>query len=224
MAKTRVEGGGSRPANATPWGRLGLAIQNAPGLAALVGIALAGLAISIYLTTVHYQGVPLLCPRGGLVDCAAVTSSSYSVVPGTALPITIPGMLWFVVSGGLALVAWRAAALGQREAAALRPLHALWGGLGLAFVLYLVYAEIVRLHHLCEWCTVVHLLTLATFLLALSRLQSSGTAMGTPARGRRAVAAPPSFTHTPQRPSTRGATRPAGTGRTQMALPRRRRR
>src|SRR6185437_5059799 len=44
----------------------------------------------------------------------------------------------------------------------------------MAFVLYLVYAEIVLLHTLCEWCTVVHLLTFATFLLALNRWQQRG--------------------------------------------------
>ena len=42
-------------------------------------------------------------------------------------------------------------------------------GLGFAFVLYLVYTELVTLHAICLWCTGVHLVTLTllvTLLLA----------------------------------------------------------
>jgi len=38
-------------------------------------------------------------------------------------------------------------------------------------VFYLVYAEIVRLRKIREWCTAVHVLILVSFLLALYRLQ-----------------------------------------------------
>jgi hypothetical protein len=83
-------------------------------------------------------------------------------------------MIWFIVSGGLALVALLAIWRNRREPTRLRGAHLLWGIMGMAFVLYLVYAEIVLLHTLCEWCTVVHLLTFATFLLALNRWQQRG--------------------------------------------------
>lgn len=53
--------------------------------------AIADAGIAIYLTTVHYAQVPLLCSAQGVVNCELVTSSGYSVVPGTALPITLPG-------------------------------------------------------------------------------------------------------------------------------------
>jgi uncharacterized membrane protein len=131
----------------------------------------AGIANAAYLTAVHYLDVPLACPANALINCAQVTSSAYSVVPGTQIPITIPGMLWFIVSGGLAVVALVRAAVERPEPERLRLIHLLWGAAGLLFVLYLVYCEIVLLHRLCEWCTVVHLLTLATFLVALSRWQ-----------------------------------------------------
>ena len=71
-------------------------------LFAILVMAVIGLGISIYLTTVHYANAPLVCSSGGIVSCSEVTRSSYSVVPGTSWPITIPGMLWFVVSGALA--------------------------------------------------------------------------------------------------------------------------
>jgi len=159
------------------WAEGGLAlVRRAPDLAALVAMALLGLGISVYLTTVHYAKAGLVCPTGGVFNCAAVTSSAYSVIPGTQIPITIPGMLWFAVSGALAVVALVALQRGEAEPERLRLAHAIWGGLGLVFVLYLVYAEIVKLHQICEWCTAVHVLTLLTFLVALYRLQQAQTA------------------------------------------------
>lgn len=143
----------------------------APDLAALIIMALGGLAISIYLTTVHYTHARLLCSTGGIVNCTQVTTSVYSVVPGTQIPITIPGMLWFLVSGALASAAWRRQ---TRTGAALMRLglaQIIWGAAGLVTVLYLVYVELVRLHAICEWCSAVHVLTLLTFLVALYRVQ-----------------------------------------------------
>ncbi len=149
----------------------GVAIQQAPDLAALVVLALAGLAISIYLTTVHYAHAPLLCSAGGIVNCTQVTTSAYSVVPGTQLPITIPGMLWFLVSGGLAIAAWRAQAHAGVAPLRLYVAQVGWGAIGLVTALYLIYVEIVRLHALCEWCTAVHVLALLSFLVAVYRAQ-----------------------------------------------------
>ncbi len=154
-------------------------IRRAPALVALVAMAALGFGISVYLTTVHYVKVPLVCTTGGIINCAAVTSSAYSVIPGTSIPITVPGMLWFAVSGALAVVALVALQRGVGEPERLRLSHAVWGGLGLAFVLYLVYAEIVKLRQICEWCTAVHVLTLLTFLIVLYRLQQAQTAVDT---------------------------------------------
>ena len=143
-----------------------------PGLAAVAVMALVGLGVSIYLTTVHYDtNLTLACTKGGIVDCTQVTSSAWSVVPYTTIPITIPGMLWFVVAGGLAL--WSLVALARGEMEPARALLALlvWSAAGLAFVLYLVYVEAFLVHKLCEWCTAVHILTLAIFIIALLRYQ-----------------------------------------------------
>lgn len=160
--------------------RLGALLRRERGLTALIGMAVVGIGVAAYLTAVHYLDVPLACPANTLINCAQVTSSAYSVVPGTQIPITLPGMLWFIVSGGLAILALTRAADERPEPARLRLYHLLWGAAGLLFVLYLVYCEIVLLHRLCEWCTVVHLLTLATFLVALSRWQQESAPL--PAR------------------------------------------
>jgi uncharacterized membrane protein len=152
---------------------------------ALIGTGFVGMGIAAYLTTLHYAGGVPLCASGGAFDCASVVSSAYSSVPGTPLPITVPGMLWFLVSGGLAAWSLRTRRQGALEPIWLRPVHALWGAAGLVFVLYLVYTELVLLHRICEWCTAVHVAVFVSLLLALGRLR--------PARagaGRRAAARP----------------------------------
>ena len=155
------------------WPRRALALaREQAGLTALLLIAVAGLGISIYLTIVHYNTkVTLLCTTGGVVNCQSVTSSAWSVIPGTSIPITIPGMLWFVGLGALAGVGLWAAARGEDGPPRLRLITLLWAAPGLLFVLYLLYAEIVLVQRICEWCTAVHLLTLAAFLIALTRWQ-----------------------------------------------------
>lgn len=154
------------------WDVLALA-RGQLGLTSLLLMGIAGIAIAGYLTAAHYAAVPLACPTNGVVNCQAVTSSAYSFVPGTAIPITLPGILWFAVSGALAGVALVAIWRGHGEPARLRLAHLLWGLAGLLVVLYLVYAELAVLHRICEWCTVIHLLTLATLLVALKRWQDA---------------------------------------------------
>lgn len=165
-----------------------LASQRA--LAALVLAAVLGFAISVYLTSVHFARVPLVCSTTGPINCALVTSSAYSVVPFTEIPITIPGMLWFLASGGLAIYALWCAWQHQAEPPRLRLAHFVLAALGLLFVLYLVFAEIVLLHNFCEWCTAVHLLTLLTFILTLLRLQDA-PAQPIPSISARRSAPPP---------------------------------
>ena len=138
-------------------------------LTALVLMAIVGVGISIYLTTIHYAQIAPICTTGGIVNCSSVLKSSYSNVPGTTIPITVPGLFWFVVSGALAVVGLRAAARNDYEPDWLLRAQLIWSALGMVVVLYLVYAEIVVLHRICEWCTAVHLLTLASLLVVMRR-------------------------------------------------------
>jgi len=141
---------------------------------ALLVFAVAGVGISAYLTTLHYADVAPVCTTGGIVDCTSVLQSSWSTVPGTSLPVAVPGLLWFAVSGTLALLSLRAAASGRAEPRGLRGLHAFWAVAGMVAVLCLVWAELVELRRICEWCTAVHLLVLASLLVTLVRLQPAG--------------------------------------------------
>jgi len=135
----------------------------------MVVAAVAGVGISIYLTTIHYAHVAPACTVTGIINCSNVLKSHFSTVPGTSVPITIPGMIWFLVSGGLAMMGLVSVWRGQDEPERLRLYQLVWAAGGMLFVLYLVYAEIVQLHNICEWCTGVHVLTLVTFILAWYR-------------------------------------------------------
>ena len=184
------------------------------GAVALLLMAVVGVGIAIYLTAVHYAHVPLVCSTSGVIDCGPVLKSEFSVVPGTQLPITVPGLLWFVVSGGLAGISLVSALRDRPEPDRLRLAQLLWTAAGLLFVLYLVYAELVRLRHICAWCTGIHILTLLSFLVALVRWQNgllpesaaSSRSVSGPSRARGPTPAAP-VNHTA---STRRASAPSG--------------
>lgn len=133
----------------------------------LLVLSLLGVGISLYLTAVHYQGIPLACSSSGLFNCEQVLSSSYSVVPGTAIPISVPGLCWFIVSAILAFIAWRV----RPESRSSHLAEVVWTVLGMLTIFYLVYVEIVRLHHICIWCTSLHIIIFIMFLLTLLVLQ-----------------------------------------------------
>lgn len=138
-------------------------VRRSGGQLALLVLSIAGIAISIYLTYVHFNSGALVCTTSGIVNCERVLSSTYSVVPGTTIPITVPGLLWFLVSGVLALLAWRV----WPERRVLRLAECAWACIGLVTVLYLVYVELVLLHTICAWCTAVHAIILVMLLITV---------------------------------------------------------
>jgi len=131
--------------------------------AALVGISIAGVAVAIYLTTVHYARVPLVCTTSGVVNCERVLSSSYSTVAG--VPVSVGGIIWFVLTGGMGLIAF----LSAPEPRLLQPLQITWSLLGLATVVYLIGVEVLALGVLCIWCTSLHVLIFAALILSVVR-------------------------------------------------------
>ncbi len=126
--------------------------------AVLLVTCAAGIAVSVYLTTVHYADAPLFCSTQGTVDCEAVLHSRYATLAG--IPISVGGIVWFA---------------GMAAIAILRPVSRValaWLAVGLLSVLWLVYVELFRLEKLCLWCSAAHLLIvvcIGTVLLAASR-------------------------------------------------------
>jgi uncharacterized membrane protein len=121
-------------------------------------LCVAGLGVAAYLTYAHYDtSVVLACPDKGLINCAKVTSSSYSKVFG--VPVALLGLLYFVFMVPLQLPwAWRS--LDPRVRLARMGASAI----GVAFVLWLLYAELVKIRNICLYCTAVHVLTFAVFI------------------------------------------------------------
>lgn len=141
----------------------------------LLLLSVVGIGIALYLTAVHYEHLPLLCSASGLVNCERVTSSPYSVLFGTTIPITVPGLAWTLISAALVIVGVRSASSPSGIFSRIVLAQFIWSLLGLLTILYLVYVEIVLLHTICAWCTGLHVIILIMFLLTLVLL-FSGTA------------------------------------------------
>jgi uncharacterized membrane protein len=147
--------------------------------AALGTIGAAGVAISIYLTTVHYAKAPLVCSASGVVNCERVLSSGYSSVLG--VPISVGGIVWFAVLAALGL----AALPRTPEPAWLQPAQVAWGFLGLLTAIYLVGVEVLALGVLCAWCTALHALILVALVLTIVRTPRLPAVAPPPATPRR---------------------------------------
>jgi len=134
-----------------------------PGWLAPVSLVLAvvGLLVSIYLTFEHFtENATLACSIGGVVDCAKVTTSAWSTFMG--VPVALLGLVFFVVVLALCLPAvWR------RPEAWLDAVRLGWLTIGLGMALYLVWAELYRIHAICLWCTAVHVVTFLLWVAVL---------------------------------------------------------
>jgi uncharacterized membrane protein len=129
-------------------------------------LALAGLAVSIYLTVAHYSTSELLvCAENSVVDCASVTSSEQSKLLG--IPVADLGTAFYLFLTVLCLPqAWRVRRLTHVRLAAV--------GVGVLMVVYLIAAEVFLIGKICLWCTVVHVITLAlAALLVTAELRAS---------------------------------------------------
>jgi uncharacterized membrane protein len=124
-------------------------------------LAVAGLAVSLYLTISHYAAPDsLACPDTGAINCVKVTTSPESVIFG--VPVALYGLLFFAAMTAANLpAAWR------RTDSWLVPGRLVATGVGIVFVLYLVYVELFVVDAICLWCTAVHVLVFALFVVTL---------------------------------------------------------
>ncbi|MDN5789821.1 MAG: vitamin K epoxide reductase family protein [Micrococcales bacterium] len=124
-------------------------------------LAAAGLLVSAYLSVEHLtDNATLACSVGGAFDCATVTTSEWSTFLG--IPVAFLGLAFFVVALALCSPAvWR------RGAAWLDRARLGWLTVGLAMGLYLVWAELFRIHAICLWCTAVHVVTFLLWVVVL---------------------------------------------------------
>jgi uncharacterized membrane protein len=123
-------------------------------------LSLCGLAVSIYLTIAHLHGAGILaCPDKGFINCEAVTTSPESRLFGI-FPVAELGLAFYVFMVAInSPWAWRSK-LPQIYWARLGSVV-----IGMIFVLWLLYSELVLIKNLCLWCTTVHVITFLLFTL-----------------------------------------------------------
>lgn len=134
-----------------------------------LALATAGLAVSGYLTVAHFTTPKVLaCSESGTIDCSRVTTSAQSHVLG--VPVAVLGLAW-----SAAMVALCTPSAWNAEASWIKGLRIALAVTGMAFVLWLVYAELFVIRAICLWCTAMHVITFALFVLVLLFGQSSDT-------------------------------------------------
>ena len=126
-----------------------------------LGFAVAGLAVSAYLTVEHYSGSKLLaCPENAAINCPKVTTSAWSRLAG--VPVAVLGLAFFAAMTALVVpAAWRYRPLD--------PVRVAGATAGMVMVIYLVWAELFRVDAICLWCTAVHVCTFGLFVAILWR-------------------------------------------------------
>jgi uncharacterized membrane protein len=128
-------------------------------------LSLLGLADSTYLTIAHFQQSILntTCSTSGAVNCLKVTTSPQSHVFG--IPVAILGLAFYVVFTVINLPA-----LWKTSDVRVHWLRFAMAVSGIGFVLYLIYAELFEIKAICEYCTGVHVVTFALFVLIVVTL------------------------------------------------------
>jgi uncharacterized membrane protein len=124
-------------------------------------LCLVGLSLSAYTMWVHVHHALAACVDAGPVDCQAVLTSAQSIIFGVPLPAF--GLLFFVGMGVLCLpMAWRT------SLAWVHLLRLAGVIVGIGSVIYLVATELFTIRKICLWCSGVHLITLALFIIVVT--------------------------------------------------------
>jgi uncharacterized membrane protein len=123
--------------------------------AAIAGAAVIGGAIAAYLTVVHYAHVSPICTSGG---CEKVQQSSYAKAGG--VPVAVLGLIAYIA------VLLTTAVRGVPAALA----GAVIAVTGVAFSGYLLWAQIARIHAICQWCVGNDVAIAVVAVLCVARL------------------------------------------------------
>jgi uncharacterized membrane protein len=155
-------------------------------------LAIAGLGVSIYETYSHFVTHSFLgCSGNGTFNCEAVTTSAQSYIGPSSfhVPVAVLGVLFFVFAGVPLMSPWAWQAK-RREIHLARLVSVI---IGMCFVMYLLYAELIIIDKICIYCTSVHVITFLLFVLTVGAAAMWGLAPGRPGfpvRTRRAAAEP----------------------------------
>lgn len=143
---------------------------------ASLAFAIVGLVISVYLAIAHFSSSHLLaCPSTGTINCDRVTTSAQSSFLG--VPVAVLGVAWFALMAALCLpAAWRSANPLVHTARVVGAIG------GIAFVLWLVYAELFLIGAVCLWCSAAHLMAFGLFAIVMTTWQDTPAGAAAQAR------------------------------------------
>jgi uncharacterized membrane protein len=136
-------------------------------------LSIIGLGLSIYLTVTHYDtAVVIACSDKGLVNCEKVTTSPQSMVFGI-FPVAVLGLAFYVFMFLInSPLGWRFSQGSIGKLVRWARLGSVIVGMG--FVIYLIYAELVQIGNICLFCTSVHVVTFLMFVLLVYDATSWG--------------------------------------------------
>jgi uncharacterized membrane protein len=142
-------------------------------LTALV-LSVLGLADSGYQVYTHFSGTGLLGCSASTDPCVLDQNSVYAWVFG--IPVAVYGAAFFAFMVAICSPwAWRS------RLSLIRPARTAAVVIGMLFVLYLIYREVISLGYICPYCTSVHVITFLLFVLLVYDAAGSGTARTVPA-------------------------------------------
>jgi uncharacterized membrane protein len=120
----------------------------------IAGAAVVGGAIAAYLTVVHYSHLSPICTTGG---CEKVQHSSYAKLAG--IPVAVLGLVAYLAVLATSVVRGVPAALAGAVVALA----------GAAFSGYLLWAQLARIHAICQWCVGNDVVIAVVALLCVAR-------------------------------------------------------
>jgi len=130
---------------------------------AIAAAAAVGAAIATYLTVVHYAHVSPICTSGG---CEQVQRSSYAELAG--IPVALLGLIAYLAVLGTAGARGVAAAFAGATIALA----------GTAFSAYLLWAQLARIHAICQWCIGNDVVIAVVAVLCVARVLTEAESTG----------------------------------------------
>lgn len=124
---------------------------------AVGALATAGIAIASYLTYTRYTHATIACATGG---CETVQSSDYSVLLG--VPVALLGLAAYLFVLGTAFLRGELA----------RMAGAVTAVAGMLFGVYLLFAQLIAIDAICQWCLASDVLLDLLAVACLLRLRS----------------------------------------------------
>ena len=141
-------------------------LRNPAGLKrASLLLALAGLAISLYLSYVKLADAEVVCAASGPINCEVVQNSVWSRLAG--VDVALLGALAWLVMGAILLLETRVDLLAGHGALLVFGISLF----GFLFSMWLIYVQGGILQAWCLWCLAHELVMTLMFLASAARLR-----------------------------------------------------